>query len=513
MITGDTAAPYRALAKLGQSITGITDEIQAQKDALDYSKGQRQVDERINAAYEELTGDEDSDKEVWDTVQKDVSGIQYKSKKVNNQLTMYVNRIAPGVQQTLMDRHQGIVKQNTHDEFETEGQIKLAAGDVDGYQDILDRRFSTKDISQKQYEALTKSSLGDMILAQVTDLISNANEADTTKAMEVLNDTKVIPGLDLSTDQKKYRNKLYDIAEKQIGETVDATGQQYWTMLQNGQFTQLEDSLNDPNNPLPIDGAGGKSWWFNLMQSRLEKLNTTDVTEETRTLDAIIFNHGSVDTFKIRDKAKLGVHGGLSINKVAEYDEKLKLMQDKNSALNTPIAKTFFNELRGAKLDRVFSTEQAQNENRYGQSLDSLTDYFVNFRKKNDRDPSLTEAQEHYENLVKGYRSAAQPFTEAKVQTTMGELQSGGATTIYGTVIKFSKSSDAVNHALRNLGPNWQEIAPDAVRIIKEKWPEANINVKTPVIAKEEFEVGEERMVDGDSYRREADGQWHRVAE
>ena len=69
------------------------------------------------------------------------------------------------------------------------------------------------------------------------------------------------------------------------------------------------------------------------------------------------------------------------------------------------------------------------------------------------------------------------PFTKAKIQTTLGELESGGATTLLGQVIKFEDLADnprqgATTHVLRKLGRNWKTISPEAVEIIDRKWPD-----------------------------------------
>lgn len=76
------------------------------------------------------------------------------------------------------------------------------------------------------------------------------------------------------------------------------------------------------------------------------------------------------------------------------------------------------------------------------------------------------EARE-FEEVKVGLKT---PFTKGKIQTTLGELESGGSKTIYGMVVKFRNRQEAVNHVLRNLGPDWETISPEAKAIIDEKW-------------------------------------------
>lgn len=70
------------------------------------------------------------------------------------------------------------------------------------------------------------------------------------------------------------------------------------------------------------------------------------------------------------------------------------------------------------------------------------------------------------------------PFTQNKIQSVLGDLESGGASTIYGEVIPFDNREQAINHALRNLGPNWETIAPSAKEIINRKWPTKSSEVQ-----------------------------------
>lgn len=64
-----------------------------------------------------------------------------------------------------------------------------------------------------------------------------------------------------------------------------------------------------------------------------------------------------------------------------------------------------------------------------------------------------------------------QIFTQGRIAQTLGELESGGAASIFGYVIPFGDKEDMINHALRKLGPNWEQLVPRAREIINRKWP------------------------------------------
>jgi len=229
---------------------------------------------------------------------------------------------------------------------------------------------------------------------------------------------------------------------------------------------------------------------------RLNKIGTSilddsDPAIERKISDAIAFNPTSIDPTHIRSFVGKGKSGGLSLDKAEEYEARWKTAMDENSGLNTPVAKTYLGMLKEAESDRVFSLDAVKNSTIYTKALNKFTDYFANYREKNKKDPTSQEAQEFYENLVSGYRRPESPFTDAKVQQVLGELESGGAVSIFGTVMPFTKPEDAINHALRNLGPNWQQIAPEAAEIIKRKFPKADIKITTPISRQPEFQIGQ----------------------
>ena len=150
---------YEAIAQAGQGIFQIGSELQQRQIALDYSEGQRRIGEQVNAAMDSLTGNEENDTQIWEKLQQDIDNVQYKNNKVNNALQIYRNRAMPDIQRSLNDRHKTLLRQNIHDQFEAEGQTFLAKGDLIAYQNILDRRLASKDISQAEYDAKSKTAL------------------------------------------------------------------------------------------------------------------------------------------------------------------------------------------------------------------------------------------------------------------------------------------------------------------------------------------------------------------
>ncbi len=203
---------FGAIAQAGQALFSIGKDLQQQKDALEYSEGQRQITEQAHAALNALTGDETTDRQVWEKLQQDINNVQFSNNRVNRALTIYRNQTLPTIQQTVTNRHKNLLQQNVHDGFIANGQTLLVRGDLTGYQDLLDLRLQTKDISQAEYQALSGSMFVDSVLEQSRDLIASGNAAQNTVAMNLL---ATVPAMDTATTEKKeYAQKLLSMARQ-----------------------------------------------------------------------------------------------------------------------------------------------------------------------------------------------------------------------------------------------------------------------------------------------------------
>lgn len=261
---------YEALAGLGAGITRIGSDLQNQKNMLEYSEGQRKIEEQVNAAMDSLTGDEEADAAVWENLQKDIGGVQYKNSRVNNQLEVYRNQRMPDFQQSLNKRHESLLKKNVHDMFEAEGQTFLAKGDVVGYQDLLDRRLVSKDISPAEYDAMSKSALGDSLLQQSRDLMASDSGVDRNRAVGILSNLPDIEGINLSTEQKEYRNRLLKLAKNSSQETIDETISSVVIQkdnLRNASALEKSAAAQDMKQTLVNGGVSGDklNQWFGIL--------------------------------------------------------------------------------------------------------------------------------------------------------------------------------------------------------------------------------------------------------
>lgn len=473
----------RGIENLGEAFSKIA----AAKRSIDFSTKKRQIEEKSFAAVNthKTTGDPKARKALEEQWNKDMDAISSDDPILNDAIIKYKNETFPHWGQIFANQNLTFETRNNKDAFETNLQHLMENGAVDeAAKQIHNYQVTTNQISPAEAEQMIKELPNNSILTQMQKFVGSGNpEAAIKKSKELK---------DLTDKQMDYRDQLLIKANKGNKQNLESYHQQYWQKLQKGNTDTIQASLNDPNNPLPVTGEGGKEWWQNLITKREEVLSQSDLVTQSKVADAVIFNPGSISTQQIRNYAGKGTKGGLSLDKVQEYEKTYALVANPNSALNVPRAKSYLNKLKQQQADRSFSINQKLNDERYGQSLDSLTNYFTNYREMNKKDPTEQETQSFYEHLVAGYRGAEAPFTEAKVQTVLGELESGGSVSIFGTVMPFSKPEDAINHVLRNLGPNWQKVAPEAAEIIKRKFPKANIEQKI-ITQKTANEIGDIR--------------------
>lgn len=214
---------YKALSQIGQAVFSLGTQLQHQQNELDYSAGQRRINEDVNAALENLTGDKDSDKEVVTKLQQDISGIKYDNGKVNRALEIYRNKTMPQITERLNQRSQQLAQQRVRDGFQAEGQYYLANGDLTSYYTILDRRLAAKEITPETHAYLEKTAVNDSWLQQARNLMVSDSGEDRNQAVDILNTLPEISTVEMTTEQKEYRTKLLKTAKKMSQEAADAT--------------------------------------------------------------------------------------------------------------------------------------------------------------------------------------------------------------------------------------------------------------------------------------------------
>lgn len=427
-ITADVSAPSRALSQLGGSITEIGQDLQNQKNALDYSEGQRLIQEKVNAAYESLTGDEEADKKVWETLQKDMGSVQYKSGHVNNALTQYRNSITPNVQQKLNQRHQAIFKQNMHDGFVANGQTFLAKGDLVGYQNLLDLRLKSKDISMAEYQALSESSLGDSLLQQARDLMASDRAADNYRAIGILENITKVEEIELSTEQKEYRNRMLNLAKKTTGEKSDAAITEVVIQMDNlREKTALEkEAAAQEMKQSLVDGGitGDKlNQYFNIINEWTG--GEKDITEEydpqvyTALQARIDLYPDSLTDAEIYQFVGLGREGGISTKQARALVDLRRRNVDDVGSLQNEVHRRYQDVLKGMYNAGFFGDkEDTEAAFKYADVANKLTVYA---NKNKDATPEEFEramvafsAPEKKRGWLKSTLSWVPPFSVVK---------------------------------------------------------------------------------------------------
>ena len=113
------------------------------------------------------------------------------------------------------------------------------------------------------------------------------------------------------------------------------------------------------------------------------------------------------------------------------------------------------------------------------------------------------------------------PFTTGRIARLEGELESGGAASIYGYVIPFRSREDAIKHAQRTVGPDWETLSPRSKEIIDKNWPAPKStskpekrkvtapNVPKKIWPKKEyFTIGQVVERDGSTWKYLGRGKW-----
>lgn len=311
-------AEFQALEQAGQSIFQIGSELQQQKNELEFSEGQRKMAEQVNAAMDSLTGDEEADTQVWTRLEQDLNSVQYKSNRVNSALQVHRNRMLPEAQAALKRQHQALLRQTVHDKFEAEGQTYLAKGDLLKYHDILERRLSTKDITQPQFDAMSKSAMVDSILEQSRDMIATGNPEKNQAALRML---AAVPGMDAATTEKKeYAQKLISIANRDNEAISDEANKQLTDMMIGGTLSTVEvmkrrTSLKDSDYQA----------WAKIAMAPVDKPGNVIQTTELKTLSMDVWR-GTLS----RTDAELRIRNSLADPKGINEKQYADIYEDLN---------------------------------------------------------------------------------------------------------------------------------------------------------------------------------------
>ncbi len=484
------AAPAEAVARMGGALTEfgsqVLNQISQAEDAMEIATLRGTGGGIENATFNTVATTQDPTirEQVFNKGWQDYNAL--KSKRPNVQRAFDAEKKLTVVKwqgdfNTINNR---LRVQNVQDQFRLNHNRLLEEGKLQEDLQLLSTARATMAITQAEYDYYKTGAPNESVLLRMDKAAQEGNFGTVSTLAEQLKDP--------SADQLKRKNTILAFAKKDNEKLIDATAQEYWQDLANNKFDELRAKINAPNNNLPVFGDGGKNQWLTILdksQDAFIKGKPSPIEESDPAIEKMISDKIAFDPTSIKEGREIrafigkGKVGGLRLAKAEEYETLWKKSIDENSGMNSPVAKKYLGQLKDAGSDRVFSLDAVQNNITYTKALNKLSNYFVNYKDANKKDPTDIEAQTVYEDLLAGYRRPESPFTDAKVQQTVGELESGGSISIFGTVIQFSKPEDAINHALRNLGPNWQVVAPEATEIIKRKWPEAKIPKVTQKIA------------------------------
>jgi len=215
------AAIGRAIQQFGGTLQQSYQQVVESEERLQVAAGRRKIKGYIIAAQNSATGEDERDEEIWKKAEEDINAIQYKSQRVNDEIQIYRDSVMPTAIDGFGKKHIGMKAKNVHDSFVVNGQDALAAGDLVGYQELLDARLEAKDITPAMHKSLSDSAFGDSLLQQARDLISSEKAEDKKRGLGILENMQKLDDVDLSTEQKEYQARLLKVAKKVNRETVD----------------------------------------------------------------------------------------------------------------------------------------------------------------------------------------------------------------------------------------------------------------------------------------------------
>jgi hypothetical protein len=476
-------AVWGQISKAGGEMFGLglkmLQDLQDGKDVIAQSTAKRKYDETMNAAYQaagELT-DPAASKGLLDKAMKDVEGIPQTlglSPRVAKAFTAHYNNTIGGWESSFAVQALGNQKRQIHADAEANIQANLEHGTPAGLVEAgkeIEHLHKFHLITDDQYERAMKELPATGALTYADHLIKTEDPSSVRKAEDIL--TK-LDTAGMSTEQLERRNASLKLAKQQGKVNTDeAMNKVLFTMDDNWNKSPAQKAAighqlrNDLKRTAGITPAE-----LRTMLDRIDAFETGD-TEK------------AIKTDKFAEADLYGLIRTLSTDsdkyEVKNVRQVIQAMSDKLSTESfVALTKALDSRLDKASADAVNYVIESGIQNNFltkgvddadfGRALESWA-----HSQKTPPGPKeitahgLAMAIAHEAGQKK--KPAKDVFTAAHIQQTLGELQSKGATSIMGVVVPFMSAEDAVNHAVRKLGPDWQTIAPEAKAIIEKNWP------------------------------------------
>lgn len=489
-----------ALANIGLRFDVMEGKAQADTAEMDAKLSWRQT-------VDELRGEDDVSK--WDAAfnahKERVAGLVPKNRRGARQFNTTINRLTPiwqerftGLKSAKLDDNMkaaSFVKRNDLMKSATRETMPLVIQKIETELEVLDRL--SPSVSREETE-IAKTR----VERDVQFSIAQREALRTPEAMLATIKGDRIEGFDaLEPDDimriRRIANSSATQAKAAIRELQERTAIEYSGRVAGAKTPDdanllMQDIDRDIANGR-LDRKVGEGYKRELIKG--PQVPTDWDVHSQLLLDIEAVRDGTKDFLDVYNEIQSHRANDINGPEIGTLTNAVLQARDKGGPANTDVGKHFFQMLKEAETDRIFSMDKTTNSMVYGPKYNQLLKYFTDYRKKNAKDPTFDEAQKFYDGLVVNYRKPESPFTEARVQQMLGEIQSGGAVSIYGVVMPFRSAEDAINHALRTLGPDWQTISPKTAEIIKQKWPEAKIEVRAvKPEAKITFQTGERRI-------------------
>lgn len=334
--TGQTVIS-KAVFQAGAELQGRVQKIDEAGRALEYSSGKRKIREYIYAAQDAVTGDEAKDDEVWKKALSDIDSVTFDDQNVNMMLQRFKDDMFPTAEHDYAVLSKTKQAQNVHAAFKAEGQTYLAKGDLVSYQELLDERLASEDITQAEYDARTKSAMGDSLLQQARDLLATDDASSKKRGLRILEDMTDIEDIEMSTEQLEYKNKLQAMATKENNGITDKAIASVVVQMDNDRNKtplEKEDSANQMKQYLVDQGVDGDdlNQYFKAINdwAGTDKSITDqwDPTEYAKTMAQAQLTPNEISDADIWRKVGLGTNGGLSSGKARELVKLRQTMAD-----------------------------------------------------------------------------------------------------------------------------------------------------------------------------------------
>lgn len=460
--TSRTGAPTRVRPRVvDRRQLETVEEHEAAQAAIEFATMKRQADELLSAALRQASEapDDATSDALFSSAEQTISKIASRNPRVQNAFTAHIEGSLAGWQERFARQRQAINRQNLLDQSEQNYEAALERGDLEESGKAL--LMQTKVFPERG--ALNEKRFADIpttsALLRMRRALAERNADAVTAAADTLDEST------MTVEQLEERNKILRLSERDVQE-----GQEAWlsdlagkaiaarnlpTGERHAAIGDLRAALIESAHLFPASSVREMSGFLDRMEA-----------QEAIISDPVIKSDLLDESLQLRDDTPETVAADLR-RRLDEHLVKGDISNEDYETLRTSLTK------RSERPDKAMAdmVDQVVDSARETYQITDLADFkweLTKAIKKSGWTPEEAWKMGH-EIASAWVDKPKRLFTAKEITEAMGKVRAQRET----ATREIENATEAIRFLERTFGEDWQTIAPGAVELIGDIYPDA----------------------------------------